>query len=291
MGHTCHQSRNEQRTLWAAVLTGAFMLAEVVGGLLSGSLALLADAGHMLTDTVALGMAWLAFRLGRRPEDAERTYGFDRLQVLVAFGNGLALFFVAGWIVVEAVHRLFAPVAVEGPLMLAVASAGLVLNCAVLVILHGGDKHNMNMQGARLHVIGDLLGSVAAVVAALAIMQTGWMPVDPILSALVAVVILRSAGWLVWSSGRVLLEAAPRHLQTASIGADLVANVPGVVDVHHLHVWQLTAEKPVVTLHVRLAEQASGDAVIAAVQERLREKFGLDHATVQVEREACPNPA
>jgi cobalt-zinc-cadmium efflux system protein len=279
--------RNERLTLWAAILTGSFMLAEVIGGLVSGSLALLADAGHMVTDTASLIMTWLAFRLSRRPEDASRTYGFDRLQILVAFTNGISLFFVAGWIVIEAIGRLHDPVPVLAGPMLAIAVLGLCVNLAVLLIFHAGDKRNLNMRGAMLHVMGDLLGSVAAIAAAGIILWTGWTPADPILSIVVAVVILRAAGWVVWKSGHILLEAAPGHLDTTAIGPDLMRHVPGVVDVHHIHAWQLTEGKAVMTLHVRVAPGTDGDSVIAAVQTRLREAFQVDHATVQVEFGAC----
>jgi cobalt-zinc-cadmium efflux system protein len=263
------------------------MLAEVIGGLVSGSLALLADAGHMVTDTASLIMTWLAFRLSRRPEDASRTYGFDRLQILVAFTNGISLFFVAGWIVIEAIGRLHDPVPVLAGPMLAIAVLGLCVNLAVLLIFHAGDKRNLNMRGAMLHVMGDLLGSVAAIAAAGIILWTGWTPADPILSIVVAVVILRAAGWVVWKSGHILLEAAPGHLDTTAIGPDLMRHVPGVVDVHHIHAWQLTEGKAVMTLHVRVAPGTDGDSVIAAVQTRLREAFQVDHATVQVEFGAC----
>jgi cobalt-zinc-cadmium efflux system protein len=285
--HPHSGASSERRALWAALLTGGFMLAEVAGGLWSGSLALLADAGHMVTDTVALVMTWLAFRLSRRPEDALRTYGLDRLQILVAFANGLALFFVAIWIVIEALLRLYQPVPVLGGPMLGVAALGLGVNLVVLLILRSGGRDNLNMQGATLHVLGDLLGSVAAIIAAGVILVTGWTVADPLLSVLVAVVILRAAGWLVWRSGHILLEAAPAHLDTAAIGPDLVAQVPGVLDVHHLHAWQLTEGKPVITLHVRLTPGTDTDAALAAVRTRLHQAFGIDHATIQVEFGMC----
>lgn len=278
---------NERLTLWAAILTASFMLAEVIGGLLSGSLALLADAGHMVTDTGSLIMTWLAFRLSRRPEDASRTYGFDRLQILVAFTNGISLFFVAGWIVIEAIGRLRDPVPVLAGPMLGIAVLGLCVNLVVLLLFHAGDQRNLNMRGAMLHVMGDLLGSVAAIVAAGIILWTGWTPADPILSIVVALVILRAAGWVVWKSGHILLEAAPGHLDTTAIGPDLMRHVPGVIDVHHIHAWQLTEGKAVMTLHVRLAPGTDSDAALAAIQARLQAAFQVDHATVQVEFGAC----
>src|SRR5690606_38642777 len=190
-----HHESDQRRVQIALVLTGLFMLVEVAGGLISGSLALLADAGHMLTDTMALLLAAVAFRVSARPADAKRSFGYHRFQILAAFVNGLTLLFIVGWILLEALQRFMDPPAVTGGLMLGVAAAGLVVNLVVFAILHGGDQENLNIRGAALHVLGDLLGSIAAVSAAIVIMTTGWMTIDPLLSVLVAALILRSA-WL-----------------------------------------------------------------------------------------------
>lgn len=289
-GHI-HGHANERRTGLAAALTGVFMLAEVAGGILSGSLALLADASHMLTDFASLALAWFAFRLSRRPATWRRTYGFDRLQVLVAFVNGVTLAVLAVWIVVEAVRRLSAPVEIEGGLMAAVAAAGLVVNIAAFLLLHGADRENLNIRGATLHVLGDLLGSVAALIAAGIILLTGWTPADALLSILVAAIILRSAFGLVRDSAHILLEAAPRGLDVAAIAPDLVASVPGVTGVHHVHAWAITQERAMVTLHAQISEAAAPDATVAAIKARLRARFGLDHATVELERAACADAA
>jgi cobalt-zinc-cadmium efflux system protein len=278
---------DERRVFWAAALTGGFTLVEALGGLLAGSLALLADAAHMLADAVALGLAWLAFRVARRPADLKRTYGFGRLQVLAAFANGVVLFVLAAWILAEAAGRLVAPGEVLGGPMLAVAAAGLLVNVGAFAILHGGDRESLNVRGAVLHVMGDLLGSVAAIAAALVILATGWTPVDPLLSVLVGLLILRSAWRLVAEAGHILLEGAPAGLDVGAIGPDLVANVPGVAEVHHVHAWSLTEKRPLVTLHARLGtpphEGVEGSAR-AAVKARLRERFGIGHATVEIER-------
>ena len=180
-GHTHADADNQRRVLWAMLLTSGFMLAEVVGGVVAGSLALLADAGHMLTDCASLALAWMAFRIGRRPHDARRTYGYHRFQVLAAFVNGLSLIAIVLWIAIEAVRRLLDPVEVLGGLMLVIAVLGLLVNLAAFWILHGGDRANLNIRGAALHVMGDLLGSVAAIVAALVIFWDGWVPIDPLL--------------------------------------------------------------------------------------------------------------
>lgn len=278
-----HHHANETRTLWAALLTGGFMLVEVVGGLLTGSLALLADAAHMLTDSAALTLAWLGFRLAHHPADRHRTYGLGRFQVLVAFANGIVLFLLTAWILVEAVARLREPVTVLGGPMLVVAGLGLLVNIAAFWILHGADRDNLNIRGALLHVLGDLLGSVAALVAAGVILKTGWMPIDPLLSVLVALLILRSAWQLVRDAGHILLEGTPSHLDVRDIGPDLLAQVPGVADVHHVHVWSLTQEQTLVTLHARIHPGSSADETIGLIQARLAERFEVNHATIQLE--------
>lgn len=272
----------ETRLALVALLTGAFMLAEVVGGLLSGSLALLADAGHMLTDFASLGLAWGAARVARRPADWKRTYGFDRFSVLAAFVNGIALFAVSAWIAIEAMWRLITPIAVDAAPMLAIAVLGLLVNVVAFRLLHGGDRHNLNIRSAALHVLGDLLGSLAAIGAALVILGTGWTPIDPLLSALVALLIV-GAGWrVVRDSGRILLEAAPEGVDTREIAADL-GGLPGVAQVHHLHVWSISERRPMITMEVRPTPGSDVTAVRRAVRERLRERFGIGHATIETE--------
>jgi cobalt-zinc-cadmium efflux system protein len=271
----------------AALITGLFMLAEIAGGIVSGSLALIADAGHMLTDFASLSLAWFGFRLARRPADWKRTYGFDRFQVLIAFVNGLALFVIAGWILYEAYERLTAPRPVLGGIMIAVAVLGLAVNVAAYALLHGADRDNLNVRGAVIHVLGDLLGSVAALVAGAVILLTGWTPIDPLLSILVAVIIVHSGWKVVEASGHILLEGAPREVDTRHIGPDLVAHVPGVVGVHHVHVWSITQERRIVTLHACIAEDEASDQLVKAIKQRLRAHFGLDHATIEVERGEC----
>ncbi len=282
-----HGSRNEGRVAVAAVLIGGFMVLEVAGGLVAGSLALLADAGHMLTDFGALVLAWVAFRIARWPADRRRTYGFDRFQILVAFANGLLLFAIAAWIMIEAARRLAEPAPVLGGLMLAVAVAGLAVNIAAFAILRGADQANLNVRGAVLHVLGDALGSVAALVAAVVIMTTGWTPIDPILSVLVAAIILRAAWRVVRESGHILLEGTPAGLDPRGIGKHLVATVVGLRDVHHVHLWSITQERTMTTLHAVIDPGANAEAIIEAVKRRLNRDFGLDHVTVEVETERC----
>jgi cobalt-zinc-cadmium efflux system protein len=279
--------RNIRAVGLAALLTGTFMIAEVIGGYISGSLALIADAGHMLTDFAALSLAWLAFRLAQRPSDWKRSFGFERFSVLAAFVNGLSLFVIAAWIVCEAAQRLAQPSPVLGIPMLVVAIGGLAVNFLVLAIMLRADSDNLNVRAAMLHVIGDLLGSVAAIVAAIVILTTGWSPIDPILSVLVALIILKSAWSVTRQSGHILLEGAPEGLEPDTIASDLITHVKGVTGVHHIHSWSITAERPIVTLHAQIAASASEDVTRQAIKARLELQFHVDHATVEIEREGA----
>ncbi len=279
--HGAHAS--ERRIGLAAIITGLFMVAEFAGGLISGSLALIADAGHMLTDFAGLTLAWLGFRVARRPADPKRSYGYGRFGVLVAYTNGLALFAIAIWIVVEAVHRIQAPTEILGGVMLGVALVGLVVNLLAFWLLHGGDLTNLNVRAARLHVLGDLLGSLAALGAALVILATGWTAIDPLLSVLVSLLILGSAFRIVRESAHILLEGTPTHLDPLRIAQDLKATVPGVIDVHHIHAWSLTQDRPLVTLNARVTHARPPAEITAAIKTRLRSEFSVDHATVELE--------
>ena len=279
---------NVKRVQIALVLTGAFMLVEVAGGIISGSLALLADAGHMLTDTMALALAAVAFRVSARPADSRRSYGYQRFQILAAFVNGLSLLGIVGWILLEAVQRFLSPVNVMGTTMLLVAAAGLLVNLVSFLVLHGGDRENLNIQGAATHVAGDLLGSVAAIVAAVVIISTGWMPIDPILSVVVALLILRSAWQLVKRSAHILLEGAPEWLDVEEMQRQIVARVPAVTGIHHVHVWGLTPQHPMLTMHISLLE-LPGDTtpIVRLVKEVLRDEYGIGHSTIEVETDDC----
>ncbi|MBC8129375.1 MAG: cation transporter [Rhizobiaceae bacterium] len=267
------------------------MLAEIAGGLISGSLALLADAGHMFVDFAGLALALFAIRLSRRPADARRTYGCDRFQILVAYSNGLVLFGVAGLIIVEAWKRLFDPVAILGGPMLAVAVGGLLVNIAAFAVLHGGDREDVNMRGALFHVMGDLLRSLAAIAASLVILGFGWTPIDPILSVLVAVLILGNAGKRVRDAGHILLEGAPADIDAGTMGERLRGGIDGLVDIHHVHACAITPKRRAATLHARIAETADAVAVVRSIKQALASEFGIDHATVEIEYAACANAA
>ncbi len=283
-----NKKSNVKRVQIALLLTGAFMFVEIIGGILSGSLALLADAGHMLTDTMSLALAALAFRVSSRPADSKRSYGYQRFQILAAFVNGLTLLGIVGWILFEAVRRLMSPPEVMGPMMLVVASVGLLVNIFAFIVLHGGDKENMNIQGAALHVAGDLLGSVAAIVAAIVIIYTAWMPIDPILSILVALLILRSAWHLLKRSAHILLEGAPEWLDQDRMQKRLIERIPAVNSIHHVHVWGLTPQHLMLTMHVALTDNPpEPTAVVRRVKNVLREDFGISHSTIEIETDDC----
>ncbi len=281
------QTTDERRIAWAFGIIFVFMFVEAAGGLIAGSLALVADAGHMLSDAAALGMSWAAIHIGSRPADTMRSYGYRRLEVLVAFVNGCMLFVIAGWIVYEAARRFTEPVPVVGGTMLVVAIVGLLANLAAFFILHGGTRDNLNMRSAWLHVLGDLLGFIGAIIAAGIILVTGWTPIDPILSIFVAVLILKSATEIVKSSAHILLEGTPPGVDTEALRSDLETSVPGIAEVHHVHVWSLTNQQVVVTLHARPTIGAPSEHLIPAINSRLKERFGVVHTTVQLDSAEC----
>ncbi len=273
---------NEGKLALAVVLTGGFMLAEAAGGLISGSLALLADAGHMLTDFASLALAWFALRIARKPATWKRSYGFDRFSVLAAFVNGLALFLIAAWICWEAYNRLREPGEILGGLMFWVAVAGLAVNLLAFWILSRGERGNLNVRAAALHVMGDLLGSVGAIVASIVIMTTGWTPADPLLSVFVAIIILRAAWRVVKESAHILLEGAPEHLDRREIAAALTREISGVARVDHIHVWSITEERPMITMEVVTVGDTDMNSVRRKIKDYLRENFSVDHATVEI---------
>lgn len=277
-------SSNRNRVGLAALLTGIFMLVEVAGGLISGSLALLADAGHMLTDFAALSMAWLAFIIAKRPATWRHTFGFARFSILAAFVNGLTLFFVAALIVKEAIERFMNPGDILAGAMLYVAIGGLMVNIAVFLILRGADQSNLNIRGAVLHVLGDLLGSVAAILAALIILYTGWTPIDPLLSVFVAVIILRSAWTLIKDSGHILLEGTPQNYDRREIKKDLLDTIPELVSVNDIHIWSVTPEWPMLTLQAYITEEARIEPVNQAIKAYLSDRYDIQHMTIDVMR-------
>jgi len=287
--HDHGHERSGQRLVAALIILAAFTLVEAVGGYLANSIALLAEAAHMLADSAALVLAIVAVRASRRPADARRTYGHRRYQPLAAFVNGQLLLLLTLWVVYEAVRRLLHPPVVNGQLMLGIAVLGGVANLVALLVLSGG--LSLNERSARAHVMSDLLGSVAASVAALIILFTGWTLADPLLSLLISALILRSAWAITRESADVLLEGVPAGFEVSHIEAELLGNVPGLIGVHHVHVWTMTGERPTVTLHANLAPcTAHGDA-LCAIHARLAERLKVEHTTVQIEEEGdCKTP-
>lgn len=284
------QDQNAKRLMLAFGITATFMVIEVIGGLISGSLALLADAGHMLTDAAALLFALLAVIFSRKPPSGGRTFGWLRLTTLAAFVNAIALVVITIIIVWEAIQRFLQPQPVAGVTMMVVAVAGLIANIAAFWILHrGSEEKNLNVRAAALHVLGDLLGSVGAIIAALVILWTGWTPVDPILSVLVSCLVLRSAWRLLKESVNELLEGAPASLDIAALKRNLNRSIPEVRDVHHVHVW-MVGEKPVMTLHVQVIPPHDHDALLGRIQHFLEHQYAISHVTIQMEYTPCQGP-
>lgn len=278
------RTRQRQRLALTLCLSASYLVAEVVGGLWTGSLALLADAGHMLSDVGALGLSLFALWLASRPAPAARTYGYHRIEILAALANGVALGVVAIFIALEAIKRASHPPAILGLPMLAIATGGLLVNLAGLLILHAERNGSLNLRGAWLHVASDALGSVGAMAAGACIWLFGWRLADPIASALIALLILHSAFTLLRETVDVLLEAAPPHLDVAEIEGAM-QETPGVASVHDLHVWTITSGLVSLSCHIACQESAAGHAVLSELQGVLRQRFSIHHATIQIEPE------
>jgi cobalt-zinc-cadmium efflux system protein len=279
--HADPRHTDRRRLTMTLALVLLYTGAEVVGGVLSGSLALLADAGHMVSDAASLGLALFAMWIAQRPRTPGHTYGFHRAEILAALANGVTLVVIAVFIVREAWQRLQSPPEVAGPLMMAVAIGGLLVNLAGLGLLHGGRGHSLNLRGAWLHVLTDALGSVQAIAAGALIWAFGWHWADPVASVLIAALVVWSAWSLLRESVDVLLEATPRHLDVEEIRAALQA-VPGVDDVHHLHVWTITSGFVAMSAHV-VPKDAAPPNLLWQLQRLLATRFGIEHATLQIE--------
>lgn len=283
MSHDHSPPRSARRLAIALAILFCFTLIEAAGGFAANSIALLAEAGHMLADCASLLLAIVALRVARRPASATHTYGHGRYQTLAAFVNGLALIALTAWVVVEASKRLVSPPHVAGGLMLGIALAGGVANLAAFIALSGASS--LNERGARAHVLGDLLGSVAATVAAIAVIVGSAYIADPLLSLVVSVLIFRAAWQLTRESAHILVEGAPPGFEATRIAREL-DGVPGIEGVHHVHAWSLTGDSTLVTLHAKVRDDAPVDS-LDALRARLRERLGIEHATVQLERGHC----
>jgi len=267
-------------------LTGGFAVVEAIGGWLAGSLALISDAGHMATDAASFVVALVAQYVARRPPSATASYGHARAEVLAAFVNALAMLALVVWIAVEAVHRVLEPTPVAGGMVMLIAAIGLAVNVAVAMMLMRAQQ-SINARGALLHVFGDMLGSVAALVAGAVVAYTGWTPIDPILSVVVALLILRSTIALLRESGAVLMERVPGHLSYDAIGRAL-CTLPGVTGVHDLHVWNMSADRTALSAHMTIEAGDAWPATLAAARRLLADEFSIDHVTLQPSWTAAP---
>jgi cobalt-zinc-cadmium efflux system protein len=270
--------------MWALGLTGGFMLVEIIGAIWTGSLALLADAGHMLTDVGGLSMSLLAVWFAQKPATTVNTYGYFRAEILAAVANGVVLFLVAGYILYEACLRVWAPPEIRGGPMLAIAGLGLGANLLSMRLLHHGAAESLNIQGAYMEVLSDALGSIAVIVAAVIIETTGFYLVDPLSSAAIGLFILPRTWALMRQALRILMEGVPPHLDIRMIETAMTT-VPGVRAVHDLHVWTLTSGKEAMSSHVVVDDLAAGDRILRDLHKLLHERFGIEHTTIQLESE------
>ena len=281
-GHGHARSANRRRLAIVLALVLVYMVAEVVGGILANSLALLADAGHMLSDAAALALSLFAFWLAQRPPTATLTYGFYRTEILAALINGATLVAISLFIFFEAYRRLADPPEVEGPLMMAIAAGGLAINLIGLWILHGGKDESLNMRGAWLHVMSDALGSVGALTAGALILLYGWYWVDPVASVVIALLILFSSWSLLRETVSVLMEGAPGHIDVDEV-RNTIQSIPGVLSAHDLHVWTITSGIVALSAHVIARDPTTASSILGAIRKTLHDRFGIDHITIQVE--------
>ena len=285
-GHAGSRAERSRRRLFVVlVLTALYMLAEAAGGWWTGSLALLADAGHMLTDVAALGLALTAVWFGSRPATPSKTFGYYRLEILAAFTNGVALAALSLYILYEAYARWSAPPPItRGGTLVLVATGGLAVNLFCAWWLHGHHEDDLNMRGAWLHIMGDALGSVGAITAGALIYFYGWHKADPLFSALIGLLIIYSSWGLIREATNVLLEGTPSHINLASVEREIRATA-GVEDVHDLHVWTITSGREALSAHVIHAQDTSQPVLLKELRARLNDRFGIDHLTIQMETE------
>ncbi len=263
-------------------LTFVYMFAEAIGGWLTNSLALLADAGHMLTDVAALSLTLAAIWFASRPATAKKTFGYYRLEILAAFINGIALVLISLWVIYEAFGRLYAPPEIKGFQLILIAAGGLVINIFCAYLLHGDHAHDLNMRGAWLHVVGDALGSAVAIAAGVLIVAFGWLWTDAACSFLISLIIIFSAWNLIKESINVLLEGTPAHINLAAVEA-AIRQTSGVLEVHDLHVWTITSGLEALSAHVRYEEAVAQNELLKSLRRRLGDEFGIKHLTIQME--------
>ena len=280
------ERHSESRRLKLALgISSVYFFAELIGGFLTNSLALLSDAGHMLSDIAALALTLFAFRIAKRPATLSSTYGYHRVEILAALFNGLTLWLIVGIIFAAAYNRFFDPPKVASYGMMIVAMLGLVVNIAAGVILYGSHHHNLNLRGAFLHIVSDALGSVGAIAAGLIMFQTGWYVADPLISILIGLLILHSSWSLVKESFSVLMQSVPKGIRLDEVRETIEA-VEGVTEVHDLHVWAITSD--IFTLSAHAVVENGGDfhAVLNCIEDTLKQRFNIEHTTIQLETES-----
>lgn len=288
MAEHCHGQRaqtsteNRRKLLWVLVLTSLYLLAEVIGGLLTNSLALLSDAGHMLTDAAALGLALFALWFAVRPATPQKTFGYYRVEILAALLNGVVLLGLSLFIIIESINRLRHPPEVHGLGLLVVATGGLVVNLIGAYLLHRGHEHSLNVRAAFYHVIGDALGSLGAVAAGILILRYQWYIADPILAIVISLLIIVNAATLVREAVDVLLEAAPSHIDTEEV-RDAILAVPGVTGLHDLHIWTITSGSYSLSCHVVVHPEHFTIAKLEELRHRLHDHCDILHQTIQIE--------
>lgn len=282
-------AKGSQRLKVALVIVLVVMVAEVVGGILSNSLALLGDAGHMLVDALALGMALFAIKVARRPATPTRTYGYHRVEIMAALANGVTLVLVAAYIFYEAYQRFLNPPVVQTPLMLVVATIGLIANLIGIRLLRGVSRGSLNIKAAFWHIVGDTISSVGVIIAGVIISVTGWYVVDPIIAVFIGGIILWGAVRLVRESADILLEAVPKHIQMDKV-VETIKNVPGVEDVHDIHIWTITSGMHALSVHLLIEDQTVSRSaeIVETVNQELARHFNITHTTLQLECESCP---
>ncbi len=286
-GHHDHtHGASESALLTALWITAGFMFAEAIGGWIAGSLALIADAAHLLADAGALAMGYAAARAARRPATEIMTYGHHRWQVLAAFVNGMVLLLLSLWIVIEAAMRLWSPSSVDARTMMVIGALGVIANLASYAVLSRGTR-SLNVRSALLHVFSDILGNIGAVIAAAVILATRWVPIDPILSIVMALLVVRSGIRITRESAHILLEGTPETFDADTVAKAVKAAVPSVSAVHHVHAWSLTDDKPMLTLHVVMRDDGNHTECLEGVRRALREQLNIAHATVQIETVDC----
>ena len=295
-GHHHHHNANKKALTISFLLIASYMIIEFIGGFLTNSLALISDAGHMLSDAVALGLSLTALLFGEKMATTKNTYGYKRFEILAALLNGAVLILLSVFIFIEAIHRLSSPAIVIGKGMVIISTIGLIVNIVVAWILSRGQtKDNLNIKSAFMHVIGDLLGSVGAIIAAILIIAFGWYIADPIASMIVSVLVLYSGWNVLKESIHILMEGKPANIDTKDV-TEALQSIQGVTGFHDLHIWMITSDFPAMTVHLNVTENTDRDAVLENTIKLIQEKIGIKHITIQIEgrplhikEECCEN--